>query len=112
MDLRQSRAGHVLVVPKRHVADIFELDEETGAALIATVTRVARAVRDAIVPDGMNIWQSNGEAAGQEVLHLHFHVQPRWHGDNLLRYYSAKPEYPPREELDGQAALIAALLAR
>ena len=53
---------------------IFELDDATGAALMATVARVARAVRRALAPDGINVWQSNGRGAGQEVFHLHLHV--------------------------------------
>jgi histidine triad (HIT) family protein len=107
MDLRQSRGGHVLIVPKTHMATIFELDDATGAAVMATVVQVARAVRAVLSPDGVNISQSNGEAAGQEVFHLHFHVQPRWHGDGLLQYYPGKPDYPARAELDRQAEQIA-----
>jgi histidine triad (HIT) family protein len=110
MDLRQFHPGHTLVVPRRHVRDIYELDDATGAALIAAVSRVARAVRDAFAPDGINIWQSTGAAAGQEVFHLHAHVLPRWEGDGLVQFYPSKPERPPRWELDAQAAKIRAAL--
>jgi histidine triad (HIT) family protein len=68
---------------------------------------VARAVRDAVQPQGMNIWQSNGEAAGQEVFHLHVHVLPRAAGDGMLRVYPRRPDYPPRAQLDELAAEIA-----
>jgi histidine triad (HIT) family protein len=108
MDVRQMSAGHTLVVPKRHVRDIFELDDATGAALMRSVTRVARAVRDALSPDGVNVWQSNGEAAGQEVFHVHFHVLPRQRGDEMLRFYPRRPDYPERTELDALAARIGA----
>lgn len=99
--------GHVLVVPKTHVPDIFALDDALGAAVMRTVMRVARAVGDALRPDGLNIWQSNGEAAGQEVLHAHFHVLPRAQGDGMLRIYPRRPDYPSRGELDSLAASIA-----
>jgi histidine triad (HIT) family protein len=110
MDLRQLSGGHTLVVPRRHITDIFQLDDATGAAIISTVARVSRAVRDVFDPDGINVWQSNGEAAGQEVLHFHVHVVPRDHGDGLLRFYSQRPDYPPRPNLDAEAAKIRAAL--
>ena len=106
MDVRQPSRGHVLVVPKRHVRDILALDDATGAAVISTVARVARAVQAAFAPDGMNIWQSNGEAAGQEVFHLHMHVLPRHSGDGLLRMYDGSPKLPARSELDTQATAL------
>jgi histidine triad (HIT) family protein len=108
MDIRQFNRGHTLVVPKRHIVDIFALDDATGAALMATTARVARAMRAAFTPDGTNISISNGEAAGQEVFHLHLHVYPRWKDDGVLRFYPSKPGQPPRAELDEQAAAIRA----
>ena len=110
MDLRQTNAGHTLIVPRRHIRDIYELDDDTAAAVIAATTRVARAVRDAFDPDGINIWQSNGAAAGQEVFHIHFHVLPRRNDDGLLKFYPSKPDYPPRRILDERAAKIRAAL--
>jgi histidine triad (HIT) family protein len=109
MDVRQLTPGHTLVVPKRHIRDIFELDDATGAAVISTVARVARAVRAAFAPDGLNVWQSNGAGAGQEVFHLHVHVLPRTAGDGLLRVYGEHaPGYPARDELDAYASRLRA----
>lgn len=110
LDLRQVSGGHTLVIPRRHIADIYDLDDVTGAALIAAVSRVARAVNTAFAPDGINVWQSNGEAAGQEVFHLHFHVVPRDAGDGLLRVYPSSPNHPSRADLDAQAEKIRAVL--
>ena len=110
MDLRQFHPGHTLVVPKRHIVDIYELDDRTGAALMSSVVRVARAVSAGFSPHGINLWQSNG-APWQEVLHLHIHVLPRWRDDGLLRFAPARLPRPPRSELDEQAALIRARLA-
>lgn len=92
MDQRQFHPGHTLIVPKRHIVDIFALDAATGAALMAAVARVARAVRDAFSPEGINVWQSNGAGAGQEVFHLHLHVLPRWKDDGLLRFLPSTPQ--------------------
>ena len=100
MDLRQPNPGHVLVVPRAHIADILELDDRTGAALIAGTTRVARGVARAFAPDGLNVWQSTGEAAGQEVFHLHLHVMPRRTGDTLFRPYTELPPPTPRDTLN------------
>ena len=76
LDLRQPSPGHVLVIPSAHIADILALHDETGASLMAGTTHVARAVANTLNPDGINVWQSTGEAAGREVFHLHFHVMP------------------------------------
>lgn len=111
MELRQPGVGHIIVVPKRHIVDIFELDDATGSAVMATVAHIARAVRQALAPDGVSIWQSNGVAAGQEIFHLHVHILPRWANDGLFRVYPSRPGQPTQEELDGQAAAIRATLA-
>ena len=108
MDRRQPNAelgGHILVVPRRHVESVYELDPETGARLMETVVRIANAVRRSFSPAGLSIWQSNGVAAGQEVPHVHFHVLARAPGDGLLRVYPEKPPCPDagaRERLAGK----------
>jgi len=83
MDVNPANPGHILVIPKRHVRDIYKLDEETAAAVMRTTVRVARAIRAALKPDGMNLLQANGRTAGQSVFHFHVHIVPRWHGDGL-----------------------------
>ncbi|GGK15256.1 HIT family protein [Luteimonas terricola] len=106
IDTRQFHLGHILVVPKAHLADIRELDGETGAALMAAVVDVTRAVSSALSCQGISVWNSNGEAAGQEVPHLHFHVHPRWQSDRLLEVYPSPPGSPDRATLDALAASI------
>ena len=105
MDLRQFHPGHTLVLPRRHVRDIYGPDDETGGSLMAAISRVAEGVREAFKPHGINIWQSNG-APWQEVFHLHFHVLPRWRDDGLLRFAPPNRARPSRKELDEQAAKI------
>ena len=107
MNLRQANPGHVLVIPKAHVATILELDEELVAQLFQTVRVVARAVQKCFTPDGITIWQSNGIASGQEIFHTHVHVLPRRVGDEIISFYpNGDPLARPREELDSLAAQL------
>src|SRR5439155_17645450 len=87
VDLRQFHPGHVLIIPRKHFNDVRDLDEPTAAALMSIVTRVTRAVGKAFPNEGISLWHSIGEAAFQEVPHLHIHVHPRMRGDNFLRVY-------------------------
>jgi histidine triad (HIT) family protein len=110
IDLRQFHPGHTLVIPKRHVNDVRDLDHETGAALMATVSRVTRAVAAAFPSQGLSLWHSIGEAADQEVPHMHMHVHPRKMGDHLLRIYPSAPALPERPVQDEYAAVLRAHL--
>ena len=92
MDLRQANPGHVLVVPKMHINDVRDLDADTGSALMQSVSRVTRAVAQAFPNNGISLWHSIGEAAFQEVPHLHIHVHPRLDNDGILRVYESLPE--------------------
>ncbi|MBI4775046.1 MAG: HIT family protein [Deltaproteobacteria bacterium] len=83
MDIQPMNRGHLLVIPKKHAANILEIDEEGYRAVAGTIHRLARAVEKALNPDGMNVLQLNGAAANQEVMHLHMHLVPRWEGDGL-----------------------------
>ena len=75
-------SGHVLVLPRRHVAGIDELDESESAGLWGATTRALRAVALAYRPDGANLGANLGRAAGAGIPgHLHLHVLPRWGGD-------------------------------
>jgi len=106
IDLRQFHPGHTLVIPRQHFQDVRELDDTTGAALMAMVSRVTRAVARAFPNQGMSLWHSMGEAAFQEVPHLHIHVHPRVLGDNILRVYPQLPPNTERSILDSYAATL------
>ena len=77
VDLRQFHDGHTLVIPRHHTRDVRDLDDTTGAAFMATVIRITRAVDAAFPNEGLSLWHSIGPAAFQEVPHLHFHIHPR-----------------------------------
>jgi len=107
LDLRQAVPGHVLVVPLEHVESIYALDPALAGELMALATEVAKALYASFDPPGMNLWQSNGDAGGQEVPHVHLHVQPRQTNDGLLRVYpDGAPGPTDRVELDRLATFI------
>ena len=91
IDPRQHNPGHVLVVPRAHINDLRHLDPRTGAGLMNTLIKIARAVDRAFPNEGMSVWHSVGPAAFQEVPHMHLHVHPRRLGDGLLRVYPDAP---------------------
>jgi histidine triad (HIT) family protein len=91
LDRRQFHAGHTLVIPRRHLCDVRELDHTTGAALMASVARITRAVAAGFPNQGLSLWHSIGDAANQEVPHLHIHVHPRMLDDHLLQVYPSAP---------------------
>ena len=89
MDVFPQSRGHTLVVPKRAPArNLLDIEPEPLQTLILSVQRVARAVRAALNPDGLFVGQFNGQAAGQTVYHLHFHIIPRWSGVPMGRHAS------------------------
>lgn len=73
--------GHTLVVPKRHVASLFELSEEEQSAVWKLVAQVRDKLMAEQKPDGFNVGLNDGTAAGQTVMHAHVHVIPRRLGD-------------------------------
>lgn len=109
--LRPAALGHTLVVPRRHIPDIWELPEADAACLSRTVLRVAAALRTAVTPDGLNIIQSNGVAATQTVPHLHVHLVPRWAADAMGPIWPAKPPSHPPQVLDNLRNKLAGLMA-
>jgi diadenosine tetraphosphate (Ap4A) HIT family hydrolase len=111
MDIRPITPGHLLVVPRGHAAHLEDLDENTGAAMWRVAHRIARAMRGSgLRVEGVNLFLADGEAAGQEVFHVHLHVLPRYRGDGFRLSFDA--QYPERAELDTNAALIGRGLAR
>lgn len=106
MDIQQATEGHVLVIPKRHCENLYELDEESTARLFQSTVRVARAVRASLNPSGLNLWQANGRAAGQSVFHVHVHILPRYEVDGFHVNIRERPGPASRAQLDELAARI------
>ena len=93
--LQPATPGHTLVVPRRHVPDLWSVDSHLGAELMAAVIRVGHAVREAMLPQGINLITSAGKVAEQTVFHVHLHVVPRWEHDGFGEIW------PPRGGLTG-----------
>jgi histidine triad (HIT) family protein len=84
MDIRPVTPGHLLIIPKRHAPFLAELEEATGARMFTVAMRLARALRDSgLRCEGINLFLADGEAAFQEVFHVHLHVFPRFDGDTF-----------------------------
>jgi len=94
MDIGPVADGHVLLIPKTHVASIEDLPPQEAASTLANLPAVARAVRAATGSEGLNVLQNNGRVAGQLVMHVHFHLIPRNPGDAFTFNWPAG-DYPP-----------------
>ncbi len=109
MDVFPQSEGHVLVVSKTSTArNILEIEPETLAKLTAAVQRTARAVEKTLKPEGLSLMQFNGDAGGQTVFHLHFHIVPRW-ADRPMKGHGHAP-MADAEHLKTLAQKIAAAL--
>jgi len=90
--LHPATRGHTLVVPRAHVRDFWEAGAATAADLAIGCVAVGRALSDVLEPEGMNLITSAGDAAEQTIFHLHLHVVPRWHGDDIDRIWPPESE--------------------
>ena len=108
LDIGPVNPGHVLLVPKRHHADLTELSDDLAASTARLLPRLARAVIAATSAHGLNLIINNGEAAGQTVGHGHWHLIPRFVGDPVnWPWPHSKYE---GDELDGMRDRIMAAL--
>ncbi|MEZ0579273.1 HIT family protein [Nocardioides sp. MH1] len=103
--------GHVLVVPTEHVPDIWSLDARTAEAVSRITIRTARAAKAAFQLDGLNVIQSNGEAATQTVFHLHVHVVPRYSNDDIAPFWPIGSAVPDADRVRVAGRLAAHISA-
>ena len=83
LDIQPGAQGHALVIPRAHATGFLDLDDATRDAIFAAAQRIAPALIEETGAEGLNLHQSNGEAAGQVVFHFHLHLLPRRRGDGL-----------------------------
>ena len=107
MDIAPVTDGHTLVITREHAENLYEATPEALAAVMGTAKRVAHAIRTALAPDGLMVFQLNGAAAGQTVFHYHMHLMPRADGEPLA-LHARTPGDPKR--LAELASRIAAAL--
>ena len=108
MDIQPVNEGHILIVPRVHAAHLAELDGETGAHLFRVAMELSRAIGQSEVrSEGVNFFLADGEAAGQEVFHVHLQGIPRYRGDGFgFRFRAEYHLLPERARLDVVAADI------
>lgn len=104
MDINPATDGHVLVIPRLHVKDLWEIGEEEARHVTTATVRVAHMIRDGLQPDGINILHATGAVAFQTVFHFHFHLVPRRQGDIIKLPWIPRPGDPGR--IEEMAALI------
>jgi histidine triad (HIT) family protein len=94
MDINPWTRGHAVVFPRKHAADLFEIDEDELGHVAVAAMRLAAKMRGTLGCDGINLLQSNGRAAWQTIFHLHVHVIPRYDGDPLELPTRPQPATP------------------
>lgn len=102
LDVAPVTRGHALVVPKPHRETLTGMEPDLVADTFRSARRVAAAVEAAFDPDGLNLLQANGEAAGQEVFHAHVHVLPRYTDDEV------RVEWPREDLAEPEGRSVAA----
>ena len=90
LDIKGLNPGHSLVIPKKHCANIYAFDSEIAQQVFTVVPAIARAIKQAVTADGINIGMNNEIAAGQAVFHAHIHVIPRYTNDGY-QLWEGKP---------------------
>jgi histidine triad (HIT) family protein len=111
MDIQPVNEGHVLVVPKKHFVTLEDCDEDTAKHLMAVTKKLNNAVSKAVKCEGVLDLIANGEAAGQEIFHLHIHIVPRFKNDGFGLKFSDEYFVPKeRKALDETAEKIIKVL--
>ncbi|VEU79731.1 HIT family protein [Haploplasma axanthum] len=110
LDISQVTKGHTLVVTKKVYKDIFEIPEETLKHLIAVTKHISEAINKALKPEGINLLNNNGETAGQEVMHYHMHIIPRYQKNDVIFKFTNNIDSTKKEEYEKRANVIRAAL--
>jgi histidine triad (HIT) family protein len=105
MDINPATRGHLLVVPRRHSANLLEIEPAALAAVALAAQRLARSMTENLGADGVNLINSCGPMAWQTVFHFHMHVIPRYQDDPLRLPWTPSPGDP--QEIAAAAARLA-----
>lgn len=99
LDINPASRGHVLILPKQHAANIYELPDEMAAKAMVLAKKLAKAIQSAFGCEGLKIVQNNGEKAGQTVLHYHMHLIPCYNGTEV-------PNWEPQSMTDDELTKV------
>ncbi len=83
LDINPVNKGHLLVIPKKHCVNLFDMDDMLLSKTLKVLQKVGNALKKAVNVDGINLIQNNGKDAGQLIFHSHFHLIPRNPGDGI-----------------------------
>lgn len=113
LDIRPINEGHTLVIPKEHASYLSELSTVAGERVFSMARRVASGLRGSgLRCEGVNLHLADGEAAGQEILHVHVHVIPRFDGDGFgIRVGPHYGRLASETELESTAVKIRSAMA-
>lgn len=108
MDIQPINKGHLLIIPKKHAELISEMDSESIGKMMILGEKIGSAVRKSELKcEGINFFLADGEAAGQEVFHVHLHIIPRFKDDGFgFKFPEGYGDKPERKELDEAAKKI------
>ncbi|WP_313526630.1 HIT family protein [Anaerotignum sp.] len=87
LDRFPANEGHVLILPKKHSANIFEIDPDQAGRLFVLATKIAKQMKSILGFEHLNVMQNNGTVAGQTVFHFHLHLIPRYENDGITIAY-------------------------
>ena len=99
LDLSQVTKGHTLVIPKKHYKNVLECDKEDLAHVIQVTQMLAQRIMERCNAKGVNILNNCNEAAGQTVMHMHFHIIPRYSEEDAIEIKFNESEKQNLEEL-------------
>jgi histidine triad (HIT) family protein len=108
--IRPLQPGHLLLVPRRHFADLYQLPEDLAAHLLPVASRLGRALKTTLQADGLTLLQNNEKAAGQSVFHFHLHLIPRFTDKEIFKTVVEAPK-ASQQELESVLAPVRAALA-
>ncbi|MCG2718728.1 MAG: HIT family protein [Nanoarchaeota archaeon] len=97
-DVNPAAEGHILVVPKKHFQDIFDIEEEYIKRIASVCKKLSIALRKAFGVKDINLIHGSGKNAQQDVFHFHMHIWPREAGDKIKLHY--KPKLSIRKDFD------------
>jgi len=103
LDITPLAKGHTLVIPKEPHENIYDIPAEVLKNIMPGLQHVAKAVKRSTKAEGISILQRNGKAAGQEVMHMHFHIIPRFSNDNIQEWHGIQAE---KEDLENMQESI------
>jgi histidine triad (HIT) family protein len=110
MDLYPATPGHVLVIPRQHIETVYDLPPDLAAGIMTTAVMLARAVKEKLSPDGLNLIQANEAAAGQTIPHFHLHLIPRYRNDPVVLNFGHGDVPEKAAELKRVASLLKSAL--